>query len=538
MILKKPYGLLIKHFRLIHFILTLLTIYLMIKTKTVVNFFQDYVVNNYSVTVIDNMASSYISPFIYVALIIVLLSLVALFILLRYKKKPNRFYIITILYYVLLFIMLIVATNLINGLSEGFWETASARQYRDFSNIIYYPQLIFIIILAVRSFGFDIKKFDFKKDLAELDLSEEDSELIELNVGFDVDKIKRTFRRTVRELKYYFLENKFLIICFLIIASAFGIYTIASNYEKVNYRYNQGASFIYNNFNLKVEDSILTNLSYEGKRVSDDNYYLLVKISVTNNSLETTPLDYMNFKVYMKNEYLTPSLDIGSNFIDYAKPYYGESIKYNETKTFLLTYIIKKEDINRKFSITLYNGSALKSENFLAKTIKVDLSPVVINNITIVRNAKLNEQVNFNDTYLLNTTFMVKNYLIGQKYSYKYEKCYGDKCREYSDFITADYSLQNKQTLLVLDYDFSLDETSSYYETSQSVGVFSQNFFKIRYQLDGAIKIVDIKNVTPTNLKDKLILQTNSEIEKAQVIDLYINIRNKSYIINLINKNQ
>ena len=72
MILKKPYGLLIKYFKLIHFILLLLTIYIASHTKIILNFFQDYVANNYYVNILDNMSSHYISLFLYLALLLTL----------------------------------------------------------------------------------------------------------------------------------------------------------------------------------------------------------------------------------------------------------------------------------------------------------------------------------------------------------------------------------------------------------------------------------------------------------------------------------
>ena len=48
MILKKPYGMLIKNFRKIHIILTILTIFISIEAHNILNFFNEYVANNYT----------------------------------------------------------------------------------------------------------------------------------------------------------------------------------------------------------------------------------------------------------------------------------------------------------------------------------------------------------------------------------------------------------------------------------------------------------------------------------------------------------
>ena len=61
MILKKPYAFLIKNFRKIHFILAILSVFIIIKTNTVVGFFKEYVANNYSVIESDYLVSSTIS---------------------------------------------------------------------------------------------------------------------------------------------------------------------------------------------------------------------------------------------------------------------------------------------------------------------------------------------------------------------------------------------------------------------------------------------------------------------------------------------
>ena len=48
MIFKKPYGFLIKNFRIIHIIITLLTIYIAINTRNILSFFRRFISNGYS----------------------------------------------------------------------------------------------------------------------------------------------------------------------------------------------------------------------------------------------------------------------------------------------------------------------------------------------------------------------------------------------------------------------------------------------------------------------------------------------------------
>ncbi|MDE6284275.1 MAG: hypothetical protein K2M17_00840 [Bacilli bacterium] len=533
MILKKPYGLLIKHFKLIHLILTILAGYLIFQTGHVVGFFRDYVANDYSVTVVENMASQYVTWVIYALILVALVMLVALYVLLQYKKKPTKFYLAAIVYYTFLLLMMFVAAGLIGSLNQRFWETASARQYRDFANIIYFPQYLFICLFGMRALGFDVKRFDFKNDIKELELSEQDSELIEINIGFDVSKVERGIRRAIREFTYYFKENKFIFYLGIGILVVFLLYSGFSGYEKVKFTYSQGNTFTYDQFKIKVEDSILTNVNYNGETIDADKYYLLVRFSVVNNTSNSRVFDYTNFKVYFGREYYNPTLDIGSNFIDYAKPYYGEKLSADNEHIFLMTYAIDKKYVNRNFAITIHNGFSLKKEEYIAKTISVKLNPVKIEGNQIVRSAKLNEEVSFAGTYLGDTRLTIKDYVIGQKYIYKYQSCYKDDCKEYNDIVSADANIKNTQTLVVLGYDFSMDTSSLYYRSYKTVSNFANHFAKIQYVIDGKTKVVDTVVKTPTNMSDKIVLQTISEVEKAEKVNLLIKIRDKSYAIQL-----
>ena len=68
MILRKPYAFLIKHFRLIHLVLSILFLYLLFQTGNINGFFNDFVNAGY-VTNEVNIASTYIHPYIYIAII-------------------------------------------------------------------------------------------------------------------------------------------------------------------------------------------------------------------------------------------------------------------------------------------------------------------------------------------------------------------------------------------------------------------------------------------------------------------------------------
>ena len=299
MILKKPYAFLIKNFRKIHFILAILSVFIIIKTNTVVGFFKEYVANNYSVIVSDDLVSSTISNWLYVAIIVMIITLISVYVLLKLKKKPTKLYFFAILYYIILLIGIILASVLISSLSKGLWATASARTYRDFANIIYYPSYFFLIFLSIRALGFDVKKFNFKNDLKELKITEEDSEEIELSLNFQTYKTKRNLRRFARELKYYYLENKKIIYLIGVILIVFLGFVIYKNTEKLRYTYKENKTFSSSGMTYKIMDSMITNIDLKGNIIDENKYYIVIRFEVKNTSRNDSRinLNYIIIKI-------------------------------------------------------------------------------------------------------------------------------------------------------------------------------------------------------------------------------------------------
>ena len=533
MILKKPYALLIKNFRKIHIVLTILTAFIIFETHQVVIFFRDYIANNYSVTVTDNLVSTTISPWLYLFIIATILILVAVYILLKTKKKPTKMYFFTILYYIILFIFIIIAAILIGSLSDGLWPTANARTYRDFANIIYYPSYFFCLLMLIRSLGFDVKKFNFKSDLKELEITDKDSEEIELNLNFQTYKAERKIRRFIRELKYYYLENKkviYIIGTVLVLILGFLIY---KNTEKLKYTYKENKVFALDGLSYNIKDSMITNLDLKGNIIEEDKYYVVIRFEVKNTSTSEKRIDYSNFKLYYGTEYKYPALNMGNSFLDYGDPYMNDVIYAKESKTYIMAYEIDKKHKNKKFKITLYQGPSLKSKEFLAKTITVKLKPEVYENTEIVRNANLNESISLSGTSLKNATFKVNNPIFSNRYEYTYQNCYQNTCRTYTDVVVSDVSYQNKIALIVLDYELSLDSNSASYSNINGIGSFASSFLEIEYESNGDKQKTSARYANPPRLKDKLVLETDGNVIEAEHVNLLVTIRNRSYSIKL-----
>jgi hypothetical protein len=198
-----------------------------------------------------------------------------------------------------------------------------------------------------------------------------------------------------------------------------------------------------------------------------------------------------------------------------------------------MAYEIDKKYKNSNFKIVLYLGTSTKSNDFLAKTATIKLNPVTYDKVERIRNASINDLVSLSGTSLKNSSINIKSVLITNRYEYQYDCGYKTDRYKCTDFVVADSSYQNKVSLIVMDYDLTLDNTTSSYQNINDLNAFASNFMKIEYTLLGKSKVANVKYKNPSRTINKLILETDGEINDADAINLLITIRNREYAIRL-----
>ncbi|MDD2505678.1 MAG: hypothetical protein PHF21_05395, partial [Bacilli bacterium] len=75
--------------------------------------------------------------------------------------------------------MVLIALGVMNSIGEASLTQRSSLAYRDFFIILSLPQYYFLIMSIIRGIGFDVRKFNFTKDLEELEIKSEDDEEFE-----------------------------------------------------------------------------------------------------------------------------------------------------------------------------------------------------------------------------------------------------------------------------------------------------------------------------------------------------------------------
>lgn len=536
MILKKPYAFLIKHFRLINLIITLLTGFIVYKSYQIVSFFRGYVNNNYTATFYSGFYQEYVSSLIIFILILIIIGIAAICLLFAYKQKKIKSYFFSLYYYIVLLVAFLIVRNLMIGMEDKLLSAEVARICRDISILALAFQIPLVIIFLINAFGFNLGKYNFKDDLKELEISEQDNEEIEITLNQDTTKLKRTLRRFKREFVYYLKENKYFFILIVILSIGAFTYLIYNSSKKiVNREYSQSDVFVMNNLTYKVEDSIITNLNYNGDIIEQNNYYLVVKMYIENNSPDNINVDYKNFRLELgKDKYAYPDLGKGEYFIDYAKNIYTNGIKANTKNTYALIFKVNSQDLKNKYRLKVSNGVASIDNNIVGRFNYVILTPNVIDKVNNEGTFKQNNEISFVNSNLGKSTLTISNAIFTDKYIYDYQKCNNNNCLNYKDMLVINYSQRDK-TILVLDYIFKIDETIPFYNNSNNFNKIINYFVKIKYKKDNVENYSDVENITPENMKGKFALKISKDVLDADELYLAIIIRNKEYLVDLKN---
>ena len=530
MILRKPYKFLIKHFKFIHLLLFVPVLYLIIRTSRIYSFFNSYVSNKYTYESIGNLAGSYINLFMYLAILLIIAIVLAIYYLMKKKEKPTKLYVAFVVYYLILFISLTFFHNVLSELERNDLAANVSRAYRDISLLLTLPQYFFAFYSIFRGLGFDIKQFKFELDLKDLDISEEDNEEFEFVLGVETYKYKRTIRRFIREFKYYILENKFI---FTVLSSVFVLIlstTLYMHYNVYNKSYTKNHNFSHSSFNMNVTDTMITNIDYNGNIINNDKYYLVLQIRIINNSILDAKLDTDNFRLQIDDGYLVPKLDRSEYFIDFGKTYNGEKISKNTQGIYNLVYELNKKQLKRNYKIKILENIEYKIGDLTAHYKILNIRPKRVFDVEKIKIYKLGKKVDLKDSALNDSSVLVNNYEIIDTYYYDYEVCNNDNCRKLKDYVTSGYGNNNiKTTLLVLDIKTVLDKDSIYYNAIKNEKHFYEDYFTVQY---GEYESLT-KNVTPSNLKDKVVLLVPENLKNASNINLIITIRDKKYGITL-----
>ena len=334
MVFRKPYGFLIKYFKLIHLVITAILGYIVVFNTKIYSFINDCIQDS----VYRYDALQYINYGIYIWIFLGILLFLIIYWLFRYKDKPRKIYIISIIGYVIVGIYMYIIFNYFNQIATDVIEQKVIRAYRDIMLITLGFQYLFIIIMFIRGLGFNIKKFNFGKDIQELNLSSEDAEEVEVDLNIDTTAIMRGVRKQKREFGYYFQEYKLFILVILSVIVLIVGYNLYKSFKDIFVSYGENDVVGYNNY-ITVRDSY-----YD---ISKGKNYIIVKFDVFKQGKKER-LDINNLILKVGKEEYLPNKNVCFNFNKLGNCYKKQYIT-NDWASYLLTYEVDSLNVNKTY---------------------------------------------------------------------------------------------------------------------------------------------------------------------------------------------
>lgn len=514
MIIRKPYAFLIRNFKLIHFLILALLTYLIYRANLIFTFFNNYVVTR-QVVATSSLSIEYVPSLIFLFTFLVIIFSIIIFVLLRQKDKPTTLYLTMILFYIAFMIFAIVARLNIETIQLEGLSPKSSRIIRDISLLMFLVQIGYIILITVRAFGFDIKKFHFGEDINSLKIDVSDNEEVELTTGIDTDKMLRNLKMKREDLKAFFLENKFIIIIILVILliAIPGVSIYRNSLVKVVYK--EGETISLDNFNIKVNNSYLTKYNYKGDKIlSNDSTYLIVSFTLSNFDVEKKGIILNNFRLLINEKIYKPITTVYSNFIDLGNGYYSQTINESESKTYIAVFTVSDEYKKNNMKIRYTNNLTYVDREISADYKNIEITPINLDEFVVKDQIKLNETLDFSDSMLKNTNLKMTSYGIKSKYSYE--------SNELTKYIT-----NNAAMVMKLSYDFKIDEDVLFISSFSN---FIDKYVSIIYTYKGVEYKINAKDITPLDYKNNdAYIAVSNNVAAASSIKLEIKVRNITY---------
>ena len=458
----------------------------------------------------------------------------------KYKKKPIMFYLYVLITHILLLLSFFYASSFLGTLEFELPDLRFVSIVRDVYRFMSYVQIPIIVICFVRAIGFDVKKFDFKKDLLDLGIDEEDNEEYEFELKLDSEDIKAQTKKRIRKFKYFYKENKFLFVILGIAIIVISISLIVNSILSIEKIYKQGDLIELGNFNVRILDVYKTNVDASGVKVNTKYYYLITKLRIENTSGYNSTFN----KGIMRLSYsdvgsTVPTTEMNSKFPEFGVTYFSQIINAGETRDFVFIYEIPIEYYNNHLMLKYLMNVTYSDGKMNYEYKKVDLNPKEIPTETVRKvTKKLGEELVFEDSVLGDTKIVINNIKLADTLFYDTVKCSNGVCNTKNNTISAVKNSNFDLTLMQVDYNISYDYDmlGENYNNKKFISTFGSIRFEINGKEYHNRRALD--DVTPFYTNNYSFLQVRDKLKSADKIYLDFTIRDKVYTYVLFDKNE
>lgn len=536
MIVRKPYAFLIKNFRIIHAILFFLLLFICVKTFDIYDFFSMYASSG-AFSRVENLTSRYIDYLTFGTILASSIITILIGSILKMKNKGINSYIAIFLNQVVSFIYFIFMFLQFRELEMTNMSVEVVKNMKDISLIVLVIQAVFVFIVLTRALGFNLRQFDFKRDLEELDIDESDNEEIEVIIGNNNYKYARAARKTLRLTKYFILENKIFVIgsaSLIALCISLVIFTKINVYDV---KYSQGQQLIANSLLYKVNNSYTTKTNMKSQIITKGSTYVIVEVNLKNKLNKEYILTRETFRLIVDDEMLFPTFTQGKNFLDLGNPYSTLTIKEGEEKDFVVIFEVNEENKKDDYIFRIKNYTNRSVAQIESQYKDIVIKPKNLDNDKNIETLDLSADINFTGTVLEDTNIYISKSDIQSKFKEEYIYCVEDNCKEGVYVVTPQISNNGNVMLLKLNTTIKVDENIPIYKYIKTPSDLLEYYGLIRYTTYGNVKTISINTVDIKYNQDKVAyIEIPSEIMNASRIELVFNVRGLKYTVNLINK--
>lgn len=532
MILRKPYAFLIKNFRLIHTIMTLCMIYLAYKNYLIFDYLRKFLDSGMPITSRDLTGDFFNSYMFILPWIIIVITIILLAVMIK-KKKPKTLYIINIISFVAVIAINNYVYNTLQYMETNIITTQSGRLVMDFSLISTVAIVAMLIFSFIRSVGFDIKKFDFNKDLMELEIEEKDREEFEVNVNVETNVIQRGINRNKRFARYVYIENKYLINTIAIIVVATIAFFTYFNINIYNTDYNEGDVFFTNDFEMGITNSYLTSKNYRGEEATN-NELLVIELYIRG-IFPDEEVNLAKMELLIDDEkYFPLESRYKAQLLDLGDVYCQEKLSDKEFSKYLLVYEIPKSSKKDARVIRYINGFKISENKLNPKYIKIKLNPSDLDDKEKIKEMEFDNKQVVNDDNLKNTTMNFLSLDLAAEFKNDYKFCVvPQECYPSTEYVQPSLNTNYDKALLKFKGNLQVDENvtiNDFYNLYNLLDYYGKLVYKKddkTYTLMGPFsRVIPAKH----KVKDEFYIEVDKDILDATSIDLLIQARNKEYL--------
>ena len=517
MVFKKPYAFLVKYFKLINFILAVfmgIILYRVSLLHQVLDDIYTSTLSNYS-----SLQSIYLGFSTYLFLIIECLLLAIVIVLLKKKNKPLRDYLIGVLYLIILVVFFFSVSSLFLKLDSVVIDPASLKVYSDISLLIMFPAFYLIFVFSIIAIGFNLKKFNFTKDIIELKKEEDDNEEIELVFAKDTYKYKRGIRRYIREMKYYISENRLYVYIILgivgisLFSTVLGMNIFNTSKVKVNETFVAGA------FSYNVGNAYESKQDLYGVDIKNGFKFVVVNVNVRNNLNISSRIDFDRIRLFYGDEYVYANNYYNSSFSDLGTPYNNELLAVGENVDYIFIFKVPESYKSNKYTLKFYDKNVYVEEEINADYKVVKIKSTKLDTKINTVNMKLKELSVFDKKLYGNSNLIINSYDVVSSYKYKDGNL--------TKLVTPKDS---NSTLLVIDYNLKIDKNSLMLKHIKKDRDFFKNFIKITYDINDKSKTIKSTDILNLSVENKVFINVPFNFRNAKNMKFIISFRDIQYI--------